>query len=221
MLREGRRVHQFRSVPDADPAPRPLMGFEPPRELVDRAQRGEPGALNELVAALTPCVLRAVGALLGPEHPDLDDVAQEALLAVVDALPAFRGESSLVHFAVRITTRRATRARRRSRSVLSFVERFYRGEHPLTVPAPTPLGAWVAHRRRELLAELLTDLPPAQADAMMLRVALGHTLEEVAGLTATPVNTIRSRLRLAKETLRRRIARDPQRAELLAVGEEP
>ena len=108
-----------------------------------------------------------------------------------------------------------------SRSVRGWLERLYRREHPLTPPAKTPLAASVAERRRELLKRLLTELPAAQADTMVLRVALGHSIEEVSEITASPVNTVRSRLRLAKETLRRRIERDPHRAELLSLGEEP
>jgi RNA polymerase sigma factor (sigma-70 family) len=195
--------------------------YDPPRALVDRARQGDPAAVADLVRGLLPHVMRAVSALLGPQHPDVEDVAQEVVLAVIDALPSFRGDSTLLHFAVRITTRRATRARRRSRSILGWLERLHRTEHPLSTPPPTPLATTVAERRRDLLRRLLADLPESQADVMLLRIALGCSLEDVAAVTGAPVNTVRSRLRLAKEALRRKIERDPCSAELLAPGEEP
>jgi RNA polymerase sigma-70 factor (ECF subfamily) len=43
-------------------------------------------------------------------------------------------------------------------------------------------------------------------------------MQEVADATGAPVNTVRSRLRLAKEALRRRIEEDPALIEVL--GEE-
>src|SRR6187455_2788395 len=68
--------------------------------VVLRAQSGDSAAISQVVGELAPGVLRAVRALLGREHPDAEDLAQEVLLAVMAALPDFRGESTLLHFAV-------------------------------------------------------------------------------------------------------------------------
>jgi RNA polymerase sigma-70 factor (ECF subfamily) len=72
----------------------------------------------------------------------------------------------------------------------------------------------VGSRRRELLRELLEDLPEEQAEALALRVVMGWSLEEVAQASGAPVNTVRSRVRLAKEALRQRIEALPGLAEL-------
>ena len=66
----------------------------------------------------------------------MEDVAQDVLVAVMKALPDFRGESTLLHFAVRIAARKSVLVRRRQRSVLGWLEGFWRGEHPLR-QAPT------------------------------------------------------------------------------------
>jgi RNA polymerase sigma-70 factor (ECF subfamily) len=63
---------------------------------------------------------------------------------------------------------------------------------------------------------LLEDLPEEQADVLALRVVLGLSLEEVAQATGAPLNTVRSRVRLAKEALRRRIESTPELADLRA-----
>jgi RNA polymerase sigma-70 factor (ECF subfamily) len=42
----------------------------------------------------------------------------------------------------------------------------------------------------------------------------GHSIEEISTITQTPFNTVRSRLRLAKEALRQRIEAEPAWAEL-------
>ena len=75
----------------------------------------------------------------------------------------------------------------------------------------------LATRRRELLRELLEELPEEQAEALTLRVIMGWSLEEVASASGAPVNTVRSRVRLAKEALRARIEAKPALAELKVV----
>jgi RNA polymerase sigma-70 factor (ECF subfamily) len=182
--------------------------------VVQRAQAGDATAIGQVVAELAPGVLRAVRALLGREHPDVEDLAQDVLLTVMAALPDFRGESTLLHFAVRIAARKSVFVRRRSRSVLGWLESLWRSEYPVR-QAPSSTHEEVrAERRRALLRTLLTELPDAQAEALALRVLYGHSIEEIASITRTPFNTVRSRLRLAKEALRERIEAEPRWAEL-------
>ena len=68
----------------------------------------------------------------------------------------------------------------------------------------------IAERRRDLVRTLLREIPDAQAETLVLRMALGYSIEEVSRITTAPVNTVRSRLRLAKEALRGRIDADPR-----------
>lgn len=197
---------------------RPLVkggaGHERLTPLVLRAQQGDPDAVNQVLAELSPGVLRALTVLLGRQDPELEDVAQDVLVAVLKALPEFRGESTLLHFAVRIAARKSVLVRRRTRSVLGWLEGFWRGEHPLR-QAPTSAHEELrGERQRALLRLLLSELPDAQAEALLLRVVCGHSIEEISAITQTPFNTVRSRLRLAKEALRLRIEAEPALAEL-------
>jgi RNA polymerase sigma-70 factor (ECF subfamily) len=183
------------------------------------AQAGDPAAVSQVIGELAPGVLRAVRALLGREHPDTEDLAQEVLVAVVAALPEFRGDSTLLHFAVRIAARKSVLVRRRTRNVLGWLETFWRGEFPVRQAPGSAHEQISSERRRALLRSLLSELPDAQAEALGLRVVFGHSIEEISSITQTPFNTVRSRLRLAKEALRQRIEAEPQWAEL--SQEEP
>jgi RNA polymerase sigma factor (sigma-70 family) len=197
---------------------RPLVkggaGHERLTPLVLRAQQGEPDAVNQVVSELAPGVLRALTALVGRQHPDIEDLAQEVLLSVLQALPDFRGDSTLLHFAVRIAARKSVLVRRRGRSVLGWLEVFWRAEHPLRQAPSSAHEQMRGERQRTLLRLLLSELPDAQAEALMLRVVCGHSIEEISAITQTPFNTVRSRLRLAKEALRQRIEAEPEWAEL-------
>jgi RNA polymerase sigma-70 factor (ECF subfamily) len=182
--------------------------------LIEAARSGDRLALEALSERLLPPLLRAVRALMGRDNPDNEDLCHEILLAVLEALPSFRRDSTLLHFAIRIAVRRTTRARRRSQSILGFLERWYLGDRALVTAPVSPHKLTLADRRRELSA-----LPEVQAETLVLRSVLGHSVSEVATITAAPINTVRSRLRLAKEALRRQIESDASFVELLEAEE--
>jgi len=81
--------------------------------LAEAASRGDTEAMAKLLKLLAPGMIRAAQALLSRTHPDVDDVAQQSMIALVQAMPTFRGECSPAHFANRIVARHALAARRR------------------------------------------------------------------------------------------------------------
>ncbi len=185
--------------------------------LAHQAATGDAAATSRLLRALAPRVVRVVRAVLGGSHPDVDDVAQQALIGFIQALPAFRGDCDPARYATTIAVRTAIGARRRV-----SVERSRRdsgAEADAVASTCAEPGEEIAsQRRKEILRELLAELPPEQAEALAMRVVLGWSLEEIAGQSGAPLNTVRSRLRLAKESLRKTIESQPGLLELLEVG---
>lgn len=187
---------------------------DPLTTLAAQAIRGEPGALRGLLSGVAPDVSRVVAKIVhGADH---DDVVQESLIALVAALPNFRGDGAVRHFARRIAVRVALRDRKRRRRHESGalpVEH----EH-LASDGLAPDERARSFARRSLLMALLDELPRNQAETLALRVVLGMSLAETAEATGVPANTVRSRLRLARAALKKRIEADPQLAELLEVA---
>lgn len=185
-------------------------------ELVARAIEGDTEATGALLKALAPSMIRSAQQLLGSAHADLDDVVQQSLIGFVQALPAFRGECSITHFASRIVARTAVTTRRRG---LARADRRDDSVDVDTLERHPDSATDVvdAERRRELVRGLLATLPEEQAETLALRVVLGFSLEEVAETTGVPMNTVRSRVRLAKAALKKRIEADPQLLEALEV----
>jgi RNA polymerase sigma-70 factor (ECF subfamily) len=188
------------------------LGLVPDGELARDAQASDRAATKKVLQLVAPGVLASVRSVVGATHPDLEDLVQEALIAVVRALPTFRGESSLLHFAKQIAVRRAIDGLRGT-----IRERRNRDSLPPVSESTTP--PTLLERRQRLWRELLAELPPAQAEVLALRAIEGHSIEELAGLTGAPLETVRSRLRLAKATLRERIARDPALGDLMTEGD--
>jgi RNA polymerase sigma-70 factor (ECF subfamily) len=147
---------------------------------------------------------------MGAKHPDADDAAQLTLIGFIQALPSFRGECDPAQFAARIAVRTAGAVRRRARA------RSVGQDDSVDLDGvEAPPHEIAAARRRALIRTLLDDLPEEQAETLALRVMLGWSLKEIAASTEAPLNTVRSRLRLAKEAIRRRIADNPALAEAL------
>lgn len=206
-----------RNPSGATGTPARVENVDPWLPKVRDAVGGDPAALRAVLAGVAPLVLSVVRGLLGATHADVDDMVQEALVGVARALPTFRAECTVAHFAARIAVRRTTDAKRRSREQAARVEQIGRldeSEQPTS-----PAAATRAERRRRLVHSLLESLPEAQGETLALRFALGYSLEEVAQATGAPLGTVRSRLRLAREALRKRIEEDPSLAEL--VEDEP
>src|SRR5688572_25485977 len=99
--------------PLAEAGPGTPGASDPLLELAARAQKGDRAAASQLLLSLTPYLLRVARQTLGTSHPEVNDVAQEAAFGVLTALPRFRGECSLVHFACRIAVLTAMNTRRR------------------------------------------------------------------------------------------------------------
>ena len=173
-------------------------------------------AISKLLTQLAPKVSATVRAVLGATHADVDDALQQSLIALVRALPAYRGECEIVGYARVIATRVSLGIRRRERTQRSRVDDDAETETIAEVK-PTPAEALGQRERKTIIRELLAEMPEAQAETLALRIVLGLSLEEVARHTNVPVNTVRSRLRLAKDRLKQRIESDPALLEALSV----
>jgi len=182
------------------------------RSLVEPAARGDRDALAQLMRALAPRVLGVARRILGRQAPEAQEVCQEALIAVADALPRFRGESTIGYFATRVTVRLALQTTRSDRARKRREERVL-ADH--RTPVPSPIDEAHSARRRAAMRKLLAKLPEEQAEALALQVVEGLSPSEIAQVTGVPVNTVRSRVRMAKDALRVRIDRNPEYRELL------
>jgi RNA polymerase sigma-70 factor (ECF subfamily) len=184
------------------------LARDPLAELLDDANAGNRDSLGRILKATAPAVLAVVRVILGSDNPDVPDVAQESLLAVKDALRTFRGEASLIQYARQIAVRTALAARRGRGARARLLERFRReaAVAPSEDPGADPV---LRARRTAAFRGLLDELPGEQAETFALRVVLDYSLDQVAAATGAPVNTVRSRVRLAREKLKQKIEGDP------------
>ena len=165
------------------------------------ALRGDPFALRTFLREIAPLVRSVCRGIMSREHPDLEDTIQDCLVDVVRALPQFRFEADVSHYVTKITMRRAIAARQRARA---------RSKQCVAMdsePAAVTSFDEALQARAHLVRNLLDELGEAQSTALRLRLMLGHSIGEIASITGVSVNTVKTRLRLGKNQLRRRLER--------------
>jgi RNA polymerase sigma-70 factor (ECF subfamily) len=127
---------------------------------------------------------------------DHDDLMQNVLIAIWQALPRFRGAASERTFVFRIAHNRGCSfvGRRRDHDPLPV-------DAPIADPRPSPDEALDEARRREQLARAVRTLPDAQRQAVLLRLE-GFSLNEIAALQGTSEANVSVRLTRGRDRLR-------------------
>lgn len=173
------------------------MAPEELESLARHAQQGDRRALNRLLEELAPVMARALHPIL--PSASLEDGLQEALLAFTRALPNFRFECGVRHFAFRVALRGArslSRIERRSRA--RFVSASAYQDPPDRADLEERTDARLKVQR---LLGLIEALPEELRETYTLRVVVGMTTQELSLTLGIPEGTVKSRLRRAKEKL--------------------
>ena len=171
----------------------------PEAELLERLRRGDRDAAGEFydrcAARVRRFILRALGA--GAVSQDADDLMQETFIAMAEALPFFRGDSSLFTFACAIAHRKTmsfvrTNARRaRIAATMDAID----------PPMPPPL-------RDEGLRRGLDALNPEYRELLHLKYVEEATTAEIARIVGASEHAVESKLKRARDALRKRLEGD-------------
>ena len=163
---------------------------------VAAAVAGDRRALESLVAEMLPRIRNLVRYLVRGDS-EADDMAQEAMVAIVRGLPTYRGDGQLSSWADRVAVRETFACLRRVRKARAQVDA---GADLSAVPHPDGPPDDYAERRRAV--KLLDDLPDDQRHVLVLHHVLGLSVPEIADEVGAPFETVRSRLRLGMAKLR-------------------
>lgn len=173
--------------------------------------------MRGLVVAVGPAMLGIIRKVLGPNATDAEDVLQEAAQGLVEALASFKRECTVLHFACRVAVFSALAWRRKITFRSQWMVEAPDAAEGEANSEPSPADNLLASRRREVLEMLLDELPPPQAEVLVLHCALDFSVDEIAAAVGRPSETIRSRLRLAKRSLRERIGGNAELTEILEM----
>jgi RNA polymerase sigma-70 factor (ECF subfamily) len=162
---------------------------------------GDLTAWRDFYERYLPLVYRVAGRMGVPDS-ELGDVCQEVFLRAYRGMGAFRGEAQVGTWLYTIVVREAARARR-ARVVRTALLALL-GRQPPEV-APDLVARSEAAREVE---RVLGGLKPRQREVLVLFDLEERTLEEIAEILGCPLETVRSRLRLARAEFSRIRARE-------------
>jgi RNA polymerase sigma factor (sigma-70 family) len=176
-------------------------------ELIERAQRGDVVAYEELVRRYQSAALRVAGLILVGGQ-DAEDAVQDAFVKAYRALGRFRTDSPFGPWLFRIVANEA-RNRRRAAGRRAGLALRLAEDRPPSDAAPSPEAAVLARERRASLLTALARL--AEADRVVIGLRYFLELDEAATAAAlgVPRGTVKSRLSRALARLRLQFAVEP------------
>ena len=131
---------------------------------------------------------------------DAEDVTQEVFVKMHKNLNQFGFQSSLKTWLYRITVNTAISRCRKNAGEADAIAKYK--NHLMTEPASEPFANPVQKKDNEtIIAVLLAALDPDQRVCVVLREMEGLAYNEIAEILNIPMNTVRSRLHRARETL--------------------
>ncbi len=162
--------------------------------LLARLRRGEPAAAREFYDLYSARIHRFILHALGPgNEADAEDILQDTFMALAEAIPFFRGESSLFTFACAIAHRKTlsfirTRARR------GELMRDHTIEAVRSIIEPPP---------DQDLKNALASLSPDHREVLMLKYVEDLPVAEIAAVLSLSEHAVESRLARARKGLAR------------------
>ena len=169
------------------------------KELIVRAGGGDMGAFREIYQRASGYVYTLAYRVVNTKH-DAEEVTQDVFLKIHHSLGSFKFEASFKTWLYRIAVNTAlNHAEKRSRVTTREVEEIF--EDPATVTQPDATKRIEAGETEHQLKILLDQLNPDQRACIVLREIEGLDYQEIAMSLGININTVRSRLKRARETL--------------------
>jgi RNA polymerase sigma-70 factor (ECF subfamily) len=208
--------HDSLSFSDGVSRRTPMGGEGDLTALAREALGKDPEKVRRFLAGITPTVRRTCRGVMGFAHPDLEDAIQESLIDLVRALPKFRFEADVSHYAAKIALRVAIAERRKDRARVESLRLFHQSIESRP-PSLDPAGIVADVESSWLTRLVVRKLKKSQTEAVLLRFFLGCSVEEIASITGVPINTAKTRLRTGKDKLRRCLEKQGYSPEMLGV----
>ena len=175
--------------------------FDPPlseSELVVRLRLGDTAAANEFYELYAPRLHRFILHALGNLSADAEDLLQETFMALADALPFFRGESTLFTFACAIAHRK----------VASFLRNLARRDRLVsarTAQPPQSQTQWADTSSDYHVAAALAEIKPEYRELLWLKYVEELSVEDIGLAFGLSEHAVESRLTRARRALKREL----------------
>ena len=173
------------------------------RQLITRAQRGDPAAFEVLVNTHAQYVYNLALRVVRDPH-EAQDLSQEAFLRAWRHLPAFRGDAKFSTWLYRIVTNLCYNRLPRLKRELAEIT-LDEGALDLTDHRQRIEPGLLAKELRDHLHEAMDDLPESYRLLLSLRHQQGMSYADIAETTGMPLGTVKTGIFRARNLLREAI----------------
>lgn len=168
------------------------MAHDCDEPLIERLRRGDPEAACEFYELYAPRIHRFIlHALATNDDADAEDILQDTFMALAEAIPFFRGQSSLFTFACAIAHRKT----------ISFIRAKTRRGRLLLNHSHLEMQPETASQPDEDLRRALGSLLPEHREALLLKYVEEMTVAEIASVLSISEHAVESRLARGRKAL--------------------
>lgn len=168
-------------------------------DVLDKAVSGDMKSFELIYKAASHFVYNVAFRIVGRQQ-DAEEVTQEVFMTVHRKLSGFRRESSFKTWIYRITTNYAINYSKKRAKELGRRGEYDENSHPFIVENDVQKNA-VQEEHQVSIDGLLKLLNPDQRACIVLRNMEGLNYQQIADVLKININTVRSRLKRARETL--------------------
>lgn len=168
-------------------------------KILRKAASGDLDAFEFIYRSFSDFVYRTAYRIV-QNAPDADEVTQDVFLKLYDHLKGFKSQALLSTWIYRITVNTALNAARRNNRENSRRTDFEGAVEQQAVPAEGRIRMERLEAEAEL-GKILERLSPEQRACLTLRELEGLDYREIAEILNVNLNTVRTRLKRARETL--------------------
>lgn len=185
----------------------------PETELIERCQKGDREAFNELVEQYQSHVINIAYGMLS-DGEDAYDAAQETFVKIYRNIGGFKGKSSLSTWIYRIVANVCNdmlRKRQRSAVVVSMsgtVSDEDDREMDITDNAPTPEEMAELNEEQRAVRIAISELSADHREIITLSDIEQLSYEEISEILKCPIGTVKSRLNRARSALKKKLLKN-------------
>ena len=142
------------------------------------------------------------------EWQAVDEVLQEVALAAVKQSAPLADASKIAPWLYRLAVRQALLYRRKCGRRRRLIGRYAEQTQPAgdAAPATSPLGWLVAEERRGIVRQALAELPPRDAEILLLKYTEDWNYHQIADRLGISHAAVEARLHRARGRLRHQLA---------------
>ncbi len=168
-------------------------------DIVQQAIQGDERAFESIYREYFGFVFNVAFRIVS-KREEAEEICQEVFMTVYRKISAFRQQSSLKTWIYRITINCALKySQKKSKQIKGVVE--YDETNPIAAPMKDIRDRIDEEENEKVIHKLLGHLYLEQRTCIVLRSIQGLSYKEIADTLRIPINTVRSRIKRAREAM--------------------